>query len=197
MIEVRKGMSQITDALFAQIEELRRMKTEVTQELHRVYERLKAVPSLASDQLSFFQSLVEMLSFMHLKMRTDNRNSLIKSISEAHLTTNQRCNDTDLSSDSEIKEILVRICRVADEMTTCRYSKETQSIIEDMGRLLSLVMQHLSATSPSRNDLTGKRKVLYDYYYSELKTAVQSIKNLENAKRVLIAARRVQVYNQG
>lgn len=172
MIEVRKGMSKITDALFAQIKELRRMKTEVTQELHRVYKRLKAVPSLASDQLSFFQSLVEMLSFMHLKMRTDDRNSLIKSISEAHLTTNQRYNDTDLSSDSEIKEILVRICRVTDEMTTCRYSKEAQSIIEDIGRLLGLVMQHLSATSPSRNDLTGKRKVLYNYYYSELETAV-------------------------
>lgn len=197
MTEVRKGMSETTNTSFAQIEEVRRMKAEVAQELHSISDRLKAIPSIASEQLSTLQSLVEMLSRMHLEMRTGDQNSLKKPISEAHVTTNGGSDDTDLSYDSESKEILARICHSANKITTCRYSKEAQSVIEDIGRLLGLVMQHLSATSPSRDDLTRKRKVLCDYHYSELETAVQSMENLEKAKRVVTATHGVRVFNQG
>lgn len=197
MTEVREGMSESINTSVAQIEEVRRMKAGVTHGLHSISDRLRGIPSIASEQLSTLQSLVDMLSRMHLEMRPGDQKSLKKPISGEYFTATDRCNDMDLSSDSEIKEILARIYHFADKVTTCRYSKEAQSVIEDTGRLLGLVTQHLSATSPSRDELTRKRKIPSDYHYSELETAVQSMENLEKTKRVLAAAPGVRVSNQG
>lgn len=195
--EIREGMSETTNASFTQVEEVRGIGAEVTQQLRGISDRLKAIPSIASERLSTLQSLVEMSSRMHLDIRTVDQNSSTKPISEAHSIVNDRCNDTDRSSDSETKKILARICHFADKMTTCRYSKEAQFILEDTGRLLGLVMQRLSATSPSHDELTRKRKVVCDNHYSELETATQSIEYLEKAKRVLTAAHGVRVSYQG
>ena len=82
-------------------------------------------------------------------------------------------------------------------MTTHKYSKNAQLVIEDTGRLLGLMMQELSATSPNRDDLPRKRKSLCDNDYSELETEVLLLEDLEKTKRVLTASQRVQMFNQG
>ena len=195
--EVREGMSEATSASSAQIQEARRMKVEVTQELHSISDRLKAIPSIASEQLSTLQSLVEMLSHIQLEARTGHQNSLKNTIGEAYSTGSGRCNDPDLSFNSEIKNILARVCHFAETVKTCRYSKEAQSVIEDISKLLGLVMEQLSTMGPSRDELPMKRKGLCDYHYSEVETAVQSVDDLRKAKRALTASKRVRISSQG
>jgi len=196
MTEVREGISKATSTSSAQIEENRRMNAEVTQEIHRVCDLLEALPSIASEQLSTLQSLVKMLSEMQLGMRTGDQKSQISTTTEASLTEHDRQNGFEMGPDSETKKIMARLCRFSDKMTACRYSREAQSVIEDIGRLLGLVI-YISVMSPSRDDLPRKRKTLCDYHYSELERAVQSMENLGKAKRVLTAFQRVQISNQG
>jgi len=197
MTEVREGISKDTSTSSAQIGENRRMNAEYTQEIHRVRDLVEALPSIASEQLSTLQSLVKMLSEVQLGMRTGGQNPQTRTTTEASLTEHDRRNDPEMGPDSEIKKIMARLCHFADKMTACRYSREAQSVIEDIGRLLGSVMQRISVTSPSRDDLPRKRKTLCDYHYSELETAVQSMENLGKAKRVLTASQRVQISNQG
>ena len=201
LTEVRKGFSNTTAALSAQYKEDTRMSAEVTQELHSISQRLEALPSVGSEQLSSMQSLVqsiaEMLGDMQLETRTRRQTSPTSMTMEACLTENDRCIDLQMGPDSEINRIMARVCHFAGKISVCRYSKDAQSVIEDLGRLLGLVMQQINATSPRRDELPRKRKTLCDYHYSNLETEVQSMESLGKAKRVLISSDRVRTSSQG
>ena len=201
LTEVRNGFSNTTTALSAQFKEDMRMNVEMTQELHSISKRLEALPSVGSEQLSSVQSLVqsvsEILGDMQLEMRTRNQKSATSMTTEARLAENDRRINLQMSPDPEINGIMARVCHFAGKTTTCRYSKDAQSVIEDLGRLLGLVMQQISATSPSRDELPRKRKILCDYHYSNLEIAVQSMENLAKAKRVLTSSDRVRTSSQG
>ncbi|KAM0800742.1 hypothetical protein BDR22DRAFT_232300 [Usnea florida] len=90
-----------------------------------------------------------------------------------------------------------RICQFVRTMTTYRYSKNAQLVIEDIGSLLGLLMKQPSAINLSRDELPKKRKILCDYEYSELETDIQSTEDLAKAKRILAASERVEISNQG
>ena len=201
LTEVRKGFSNTTAALAAQYKEDTRMNAEVTQELHSISQRLEALPSVGSEQLSSMQTLVqsvaEMLGDMQLEMRTRRQTSPTSMTTEACLTENDRCIDLQMGPNSEINRTMARVCHFAGKISTCRYSKDAQSVIEDLGRLLGLVMQEISATSPRRDELPRKRKTLCDYHYYNLETEVQSIENLGKAKRALTSSDRVRMSSQG
>ena len=201
LTEIRKGFSNATTALSAQFKEDTRMNAEVAQELHSISNRLEALPSVGSEQLSSLQSLVqsvtEMLGDMQLEMRTLRQKTPSNMTTEAFLAENDRHMDLQMSPDLEIKKITARLCHLAGKITTCRYSQDAQSVIEDLGRLLGLVMQQISAMSPRRDELPRKRKTLCGYHYSHLETAVQSIENLGKAKRALTSSDRIRTSSQG
>lgn len=197
MTEVRGRISKVTNSASAQIDEVGRVKAEVMQMLHSISNRLETVPSMANEQLSTLQSLVEMISDMQLGIRTGLQSSPTTTINETYPTENHRNNDPEPSYDAEIVGIVARICHSAGTMTTQNYSKDAQTITEDIGKLLGLIMQQLSATNPSRDDLPKKRKTLCDYHYSELETEVQSMEDLAKAKRILTASQRVRISDQG
>lgn len=197
MSEVQEGLSKATTLSSAQNEDNRRLNAKVIQELHSICDRLDAVPVIGREQLSTLQSLVGMFSDMQLEMRIHRQKSQANTIMEASLTNHDRCNHRETSHNLEIQRILARVCQFAGKKTIRRYSQGAQSVIEDLGRLLGLVMQQLSATSPRRDELPRKRKVLSDYHYSNLETAVQSIENLGKAKRALTSSDRVRLSSQG
>ncbi len=197
MTEVQKGISEAKDTSSAQVEEFERMTADFKQKLHIISDRLEAVPSMASEQLSTLQSLVEMLGDMQLGMRTGLQDPASTTISEPYLKGISRREHSEMNHDSEIEGIMKRMSHFASTMKTSRYSKKAQSVIGDIGRLLGLVMHQLSTTSPSRNELPRKRKVLCDHHYSELETAVQLQEDLARAKRVLTASERVRISNKG
>lgn len=197
MTEVRGGISEATNSASAQIEEARRMNVEVMQELHSISDRMEAVPSMANEQLSTLQSLVGMMSGMQLGMRTGIQSSPRATTDETYSNDNHGNNESQRIHHAEFDEIVARICHSAATMITCSYSKDAQRIIEDIGRLLGLMMQQISATSPSRDDLLRKRKFLCDYDYSELETEVQSREDLAKAKRILTASGRVRIAERG
>ena len=197
MTEIRGGISEVTNSASAQIEELGRMNATVMQKLHSISDRLEAVPSMADDQLSTLQSLVEMISDLSLGMRTRAQSPPINTINESYPTGNYRTTDPEPTYHAQIEEIVARICQFAGTMRTSKHSKDAQTIIEDIGKLLGLMMQEISATSPSRDDLPRKRKILSDYQYSELKKEVQSREDLAKAKRILTVSQRVRISHQG
>ena len=186
----------VTRTSSAQIEDVRKMNAEITQKLHCISNRLEALPSIGSEQLSNLQSLVEMLGIMQLGMRTGSERPPTGSTIEASPIEFDRRNDFEADLDSETK-IIARLFHFASKMTTCRYSKEAQSVIEEVGRLLGLVMQQVKAMSPTRNELPRKRKLLCDHHYSELETAVHLVENMGKAKRALTASERVRIRNKG
>ena len=96
--------------------------------------------------------------------------------------------ENDRSIDLEIERIIVRPSHFASTITIPGYSKNAQAVIEDIGRLLGLIIYQLNATTSSRDKLPRKRKVIFDYHYSELEIAIQSLKDLGKIKRILIAS---------
>ena len=197
MTKVQEGISKATTLSFAQNEDNRRVNANFIQELHSICDRLDALPGIGREQLSNLQSLVGMFSDLQLEMRTQRQNFPRSTIMEASLTDHDRCNNGETSHSLEIQQILARVCHFAGKITTCRYSQDAQSVIEDLGRLLGLVMQHISAMSPRRDELQRKRKTLSDYHYSNFETAVQSMENLGKAKRALTSSNRLQMSSQG
>ena len=197
MTEVQEGISKATTLSSAQNEDNRRVNAKFIQELHSVCDRLDALPDIGREQLSSLQSLVGMLTDLQLEMRTQRQNSRPSAKMEASLTHHDRCINGETSRNLEIQRILARVCQFAGKITTHRYSKEAQSVIEDLGRLLGLMMQQINATSPRRDELPRKRKTLCDYHYFNLETEVQSMENLGKAKRVLISSDRVRTSSQG
>lgn len=197
MTEIRGGISEVTNSASAQIEEVGRIRADFMQMLHSISDRLEAVPSMANDQLSTLQSLVEMMSDMRLGMRTGAQSPPRHTINKTNPTENHRKNDSEPTYHAEIEGIVARICQFAATMRIYKYSKDAQTIIEDIGRLIGLIMQQLSATNPSRDDLPRKRKVLSDYQYLKLETEVQSMEDLAKAKRILAASQHVRISDQG
>ena len=197
MTKVQEGISKATALSSAQNEDNRRVNAEFIQELHSISDRLDALPDIGREQLLNLQSLVGMFSDLQLEMRTQRQNSPLSTRMEASLTDHDRRNKGETGHNLEIQRILARVSHFAGKITTCRYSQDAQSVIEDLGRLLGLVMQHISAMSPRRDQLQRKRKTLSDYHYSNLETAVQSMENLEKAKRALTSSGRVQMSSQG
>ena len=199
--EVREDISKATTTLSAQIEEDRRINAGVTRELQSISDRLVPLSNVGSEQLSnlqsLLQSLVGMLTDMQLGSRTRRQNWPTNVTTKACITENGSCNDKKISPDSEIDRIITKICHFADTIGTCSYSKKAQSVIEDIGRLLGFVMQQVSGTTPSRDELPGKRKVLGDYDFSKLETEVESLENLRKAKRALTASERVRISTPG
>ena len=210
MTEIRGGISEATNSAFAQIEEIGRLKAEVMQKLHSISDRLETVPSMANDQVSTLQSLVEMMRDIKLGIRTGAQNQPNTTFDEIDPTGDHRNNDSEPTHDAEIEDndsepthdaeiegMVAQIGHFAGTMPTYRYSKDAQTIIEDIGRLLGLMMQRLSATNPSRDDLPRKRKLLSDYEYSELETEVQSMEDIAKTKRILTASPQVRISDQG
>ena len=197
MTEIRGSISEVTNSASAQSEADGRWKAEVMQMLHSISDRLEAGPSMANDQISTLQNLVEMMSDMKLGVRTGAQSQSNTTFNETDPTGNHRNNDSEPTHDAEIEGMIAQICHFAGTMPTYRYSKDAQTIIEDIGRLLDLMMQRLSATSPSRDDLPGKRKLLSNYQYSKLEMEVQSMEDLAKAKRILTASPRVRLSDQG
>lgn len=201
MAEVREDIAQATITLSAQIEEDRRMNAEVMQELQSISDRLVPLSDVGSEQLpnlqSLLQSLSGMLSDMQLEMRTRRQKRPTSVTTEACPTENDGCSEMKMSPDSEINRLMTKICHFAGMMKTGSYSKETQSVIEDIGRLLGFVMQQVSGTSPSRGELLSKRKILGEYDFSKLETEVESVENLRKAKRALTAFERIRMSSQG
>lgn len=197
MTEIRGGISEVTNSASAQSEEVRHFKAEVMQKLHSISDQLEAVPSMANDQLLTLQSLVEMMSDIKLGIRTGAQNQPHTTANEAYPPGDHRNNESNPTYDAEVEGMVAKICHFAGTMTTYKYSKDAQTIIEDISRLLGLMMRRISATSPSRADLPRKRKVLSDYQYSELETEVQSMEDLAKAKRILAASLRVRISDQG
>lgn len=197
MTEVRRGISEVTNSAFAQAGETGRMNAEVMQKLHSISDRLEAIPSMANEQLLTLQSLVEMMSGMQLGMHTGVQSLPKAVIDNTYSTEIYGNNELQPTYNAEIEGTVARICHCAGTMTTCRYSKDAQTIIEDIGKLLGLMMQQLSATTPSRDDLPRKRKILCDYHYSDLETEVQSMEDLAKAKRILTASERIRISDQG
>ena len=197
MTDVRSGISEVTNSALGQVEAVGRMNTEVIKKLRSISDRLEAVPSMGSEQLSTLQDLVEMISSMQLEMRSWSQEEQNNIISKANFTEIERSIDLEMIDNPEVERIIGKICHFASTMITSRHSKNAQSVIEDIDRLLGLVMQHSGATSLSRDELPRKRKTLCDYRYSELETAVQTMEDLAKTKGVLTASEWVLVSNQG
>ena len=197
MSEVQEGLSKATTLASAQNEDNRRLNAKVMEALHNICDRLDALPVIGHEQLSTLQSLVEMFSDLQIEMRTQRQKSQANTIMEASLTDHDKCNHSEKSHDLEIQRFLARVCESAGKVTTPRYSQGAQSVIEDLGRLLGLMMQQLSATTPRRDEMASKRKFLSDYHYSNLETAVQLMENMRKAKRALTSSDRVRLSSQG
>ena len=197
MTEVQRGISKAATLSSVQNEDNRRVNAQFIQELHSISDHLEALPCVSREQLSNLQSLVGMLSNLQLEMRTQHPDSTRSKIMEASLTDHDRCHNWETSNSSEVEQIVARVCHFAGKITNRRYSQSVDSVIEDLGRLLGLVMQQLSATSLRRDELPRKRKTLCDYSYSKLETAVQSMENLGKAKRALTSSDRVRTSSQG
>ena len=197
MREVPEDIAEATSTSSAQHETIRRMNREVKSKLLSTSVTLEVLPSIASEHLSALQSLIEMLSNVQLRTRTERQSLQPSTTTEIFLPRHDRRNDLEMSLISEMKKVLARLPHLGGKMTASGYSIEAQSVIEDIGGLLGMVMQQMSATSPSPSDLLRKRKQLCDFHYSELEAAVQSMEALRKAKRVLTACQRIQICNQG
>ena len=197
MTDLRSGISEVTNSASGQVEAVDRTNMEVTEKVRSISDRLEAVPSMASEQLSILQNLVGMISDMQLEMRSGRQEEQNTIRSKANLAEIDRSRDLEGADDPEIEMIMQRICQFARTMTKYRHSKNAQSVIEDIGQLLGLVMQQCGATSISRDELPRKRKTLCDYHYSELEMAVQTMEDLAKAKRVLTASERVRLIDKG
>ena len=167
------------------------------EKLRSISDRLEAVPSMASEQLSTLQNLIGMMSRMQLEMRSGHQEEQNSVGSQANITDIDCSRVLETVDDPEIERLMRRICHFARTMTIHRHSKNAQMVIEDIGSLLGLVMKRFSATNLSRDELPRKRKILCDYEYSELETEVESMEDLVKAKRVLTASERVRISNQG
>lgn len=197
MKEVHENISEASDTSFMQLEEMGRVNAEVMRKLHSISDRLEAVPSMANEQLSTMQSLVETLNRMQLKMHAGHQDPQTSTISKLELGSNNMSNESEVTDNSEAGSIMARISYYACTVTTETHSKDAQSIIEDIGRLLGFVTQELRASSPSRDDLPRKRKTLCNHDYSEVETVVQAMEDLVKAKRILTASQSVRIRNQG
>ena len=197
MTDVRSGISEVTNSASGQAEEVGRMNIEIMEKLRSISDRLEAVPSMATEQLSTLQTLVGMISGMQLEMRSERQEEQNTIRNKANLTEIDRSTDLSIAAYPEIEGIMRRIDHFARTMTPHRQSKTAQSVIEDIGRLLGLVMQYSGATSLSRDELPRKCKTLCDYHYSELETAVQTREDLAKAKRILTASERVRISSKG
>ena len=190
MKEVAEGISAFTNSVS-------RSSEEVMQKLHSISDRLEACPSMAMEQLTTLKSLVDMSNGMQLGTRAGCRDPPENTIEEALPAKNASSKDSRMTCDPEIYKILARIGHLADTTTAYRYSKDAQLLIEDVGRLLGLMKQHLSAESPSRDELPRKRKILCDFQYAQLETKLQLVEELAKTKRVLTASQWVRISNQG
>ena len=197
MKDVRSGISEVATSTSGQAEAVGRMNIEVMGKLRSISDRLEAVPSMSTEQLSTLQNLIRMISGMQLEMRSGSQEEQSIIRSKANITEIDRRGDLGIGNDPEVERIIRSICHLAHTMTTHRHSKNAQLVIEDIGSLLGLVMKRCSATGLSRNELPKKRKILCYNEYSELETEMQSVEDLAKAKRILTASERVQISNQG
>ena len=197
MTEARELITEVTKTSSAVFGEIDLMNAEVLRRLHGISDRLELFPSIASEQLSTLQSLVGMMRGLQLESYTRDQEQPKNTMKELYCIENPRSNDLGTSHDAEIEAILAKICHFAGERKASRYSREAQSVIEDMGWLLGVVMQHTRSTIPNPIELPRKRKTLCERRYFELETAVQTMENLAKAKRVLTASQQVQIFNHG
>ena len=195
--EIRKGTYDAKTSLSAHAEESALRNEEVMQELHSISDRLEGVSSMTSEQLTTVQTLVSMLEGIQLGERIRYQDTHNDTTSKAYPTADGKSDDFDMANDPDYEAIVARINDFANRIATHTYSRDAQLIIEDIGRLLGLVMQQSAAKIPDRDDLPRKRKILCDYHYAELETEVQSMELLSRAKRALTSTQRVQLSNSG
>ena len=197
MTQAREVIAEATNISSVRNREIELMNAEVLQKLHGISDRLETFPSIASEQLSTLQSLLEMISGLQLGRRTGGQEQRTSTMSEPYRTEIGRSDNSGTSNDAKLEAILAKTCHFASRMKATRYSREAQSVIEDIGWLLGVVMRQISATMPNPVDLPRKRKTLSNYDYSELETAAKLVENLGKAKRVLTASQQVQILHQG
>ena len=191
--------SEIATSASGQVQVVERMHIEVMEKLRSISDRLEAEPSMAREQLSTLQNLIGMISGIQLEMRSERQEEQNSIGSQANFTEIGPTFDLQVIDDPEIQKLMGKICHFTSTRTMIgpRHSKNAQSVIEDIGRLLGILMQHSGTTRLSRDDLPRQRKTLCDYHYSELETAVQTMEDVAKAKRVLTASERVQVIDKG
>ena len=197
MTEIQKGISEALTSSSARFKDAGRRNEAVKQELHSISDRLKGISSMTSEQITTLQTLVSMMSGIQLGQRREHPDKHDDITSIAHATANSNSDESDMTHDPEYELIVARINHLANEVAVHKYSRDAQLIIEDVGKLLGLVMQQFSATNPDYDNLPRKRKTLCDYHYTQLETEVQSIEALSRAKRVLTSTQRVQLSNLG
>ena len=195
--EIKKGISEAKISSAALIEDVGCRIEELKQGLHRNFDRQEGVSNMTSEQLTIMQTLVSMISEIQLGKRTHHQDTRNDITSKAYPTANDTSDESEMINNPQCEVILARISHTANKVATNKRSRDAHSIIEDIGRLLGLVMQQSSATNLDRDDLPRKRKVLSDYHYNKLETEVQSREFLSRAKRVLTADQRVQISSPG
>ena len=196
MRRVQEYFSKTTNSSTAQQHETKCMITEIKKELHSISNRLNGVSSMTGEQMSMLQTLIGTMSDMQLRTPTDFPNLGNNTPNQADFTLDNRNNES-MPSNSDIERLLNKIRHLAGKIATHGYSKDAQVVIEDIGRLLGLVMEQASVAIPDHNELPRKRKVLCDYDYSKIETEVQSMEQLVKAKRILTASERVSISNLG
>ncbi|KAL9065483.1 MAG: hypothetical protein Q9161_008188 [Pseudevernia consocians] len=102
------------------------------QRLYGISDRLVAFPSIASEQLSTLQSLLEIMSGLQLGMRTGGQEQRNNTMIKPYPTENGRSDNSGLSHDADIEGILAKTCHFASKMKAGRYSRDAQSVIEDI-----------------------------------------------------------------
>ena len=206
--DIKTGQQQFGEAItvgYERIADIRadvqnlRARMEVMENFRSISDRLEAEPSMTSEQSSNLQNLVGMLSGVQLETRSGRQEEPECVGSQANFTVIGSTIYLEMINDPEIERMMGKICHFTSTRTRigAMHSKNAQSLIEDIGRLLGLVMQYSRATSLSRDELPRKRKKLCDYEYSQLETVVQTREDLAKAKRVLTASERVRISNKG
>ena len=194
---IRKGIAETETSSSAHFENVGHRNEEVKQDLYSISDRLEGISSMTNEQRTTLQTLISMISGFKLQEHIENRDAHNVTTSNAHPFADDKSEESELPCDTEYDRILSRIINNANKIAIHRYSKDTQLIIEDMGRLLDLVMQRFGTTTPTRDDLARKRKAVCDYHYAELETEVQSMELMSRAKRVLNCTQRAQFSNPG
>ena len=133
MKDVRNGISEVATSASGQVEVAGRMNIEVMEKLRSLSDRLEAVPSMASEQLSTLHHLIGMISGMQLEMRSRRQEEQNSVGSQAKITDIDCSRDLEIVDDPEIERIMRRICHFAGVK---RYRPRNGLIVHEGWRIL-------------------------------------------------------------
>ena len=166
-----KLLTEARSSATTQIQEVERSRKEVMQKLNGISDHLKVNPSMTREHSSILQDLVEMMSNIQLEIGAMRQHLPESTKSEDSQAENGR-KTLHMTYDADIERSIARLCDLAGNTTPQKNSEEAQSVIEDMRKIIGLIMEQIGPATPSRNELLKKRKRLSDYHYSKIKMAV-------------------------